>query len=282
MRWISESPLSRFFTRDRAVGLLWGLALAPFVLLAWWLFSAATDGFRAGSPGSAALLTADENPGADGKTAALAPANVRGAGFEPLPRQAPPADGFRQPVPQPQRDLPGAGSGKLAGQPSGKTGNNDKAKVPGDAAQPVQHARNAAVSSCLPALRDLSRIAVDAPHVAFSTWNNQSANDRLFQSIVSLKYSNKIAPRGISVLVAAPNSQSKCDGATVQIQPSALSCEKIARNITGRNIAGKTRLVTRDLAGITLIQTSNSMRLMLMPTRGRGCAVVGVGVFYAK
>lgn len=276
MRWMSATSLSRLVTRDRALGLLWGLALAPLAVMVWWLLPSALDGYLEAGSGHAAAMNPDGKPGEGRKTAALAPARVNDAGLGLLPRRIP-AGSFSQPreaspqlpagkPPQPDKSKQAAAAGKKT------TGN-----LQGPLAQPVQHARNAAVSACLPALQDLSRRAVDAPHVAFSTWNSKAANERLFQSIVSLKYRNKVAPHGISVLVAAPNPQSKCDGATVQVQPSALSCDRIVKNLTR-----KTKLAVRDLAGIKLIQTSNSMRLMLLPTRGRGCAVVGVGVFYAK
>ena len=119
-------------------------------------------------------------------------------------------------------------------------------------------------------------MVVDGQHVALSTWNNAAANDRLFQSVVGLKYDNKTAPHGISVLVAAPMQAEKCDGATVQIQPSALACDKIAKNLASAQLGAA------DLNGIRMIETSKSIRIVLLPTRGNGCAVVGIGVHYAK
>lgn len=144
------------------------------------------------------------------------------------------------------------------------------------ATQPVAHARNAAVRTCLPALQELSLMVIDGGHVAFSTWNNAAANDRLFQSVAGLKYDNKNAPVGLSILLAAPVRGEKCDGATVQIQPSALPCDRIAKNLTDAQLAAT------DLNGIRMVEATKSTRVVLLPTRGNGCAVVGVGVHYAR
>jgi hypothetical protein len=36
----------------------------------------------------------------------------------------------------------------------------------------------------------------------------------------------------VPVVMASPNRGHKCDGATVQVQPSSLSCEAIQKNLT--------------------------------------------------
>lgn len=143
-------------------------------------------------------------------------------------------------------------------------------------AQPVSHARSAAISACLPAISELSRLTLDGPHSAISTWNKVDANDHMFSSIVGLKYENTIAPRAIAVLAATPNSKKACDGGAIQIQPSSLSCEAIQNNIKGAN------LKAHDLNGVTLLQGEGPLRFALLPTSGNGCTVVSVGAYFAK
>jgi hypothetical protein len=147
--------------------------------------------------------------------------------------------------------------------------------VAGDA-QPVAHARSAAISACLPAITELSRLTLDAPHMAISTWNKVDANDHMFSSIVGLKYENTIAPKAVAILAVAPNPKHACDGEAIQIQPSALACDAIQKNITGA------ALKTQDLNGVTLIQGEGPLRFVLMPTSGNGCTVVSIGSYFAK
>ncbi len=142
--------------------------------------------------------------------------------------------------------------------------------------QPVIHAKSAAVTTCLTAVSELARMNLDAPYVALSTWNKSAANDHLFESIVGLKYDNQVAPRAISVLTASPTPAKNCDGGSVQVQPSNLSCEAIAKNLTNASMK------TTDLNGVTMIAGEGPMRYALLPTAGNGCAVVGIGTYFAK
>jgi len=109
-----------------------------------------------------------------------------------------------------------------------------------------------------------------------SIWNDADANDRMFESVVGLKYDSQYAPHGLSVVMASPNPVHKCDGATVQVRPSSLSCASIQKNLA------PARNQLTDLKGMTLLQSDPSMRIVLVPTSGNGCAVIGVGVYYAK
>jgi hypothetical protein len=142
--------------------------------------------------------------------------------------------------------------------------------------QPVIHARSAAISSCLPAISELSRMTLDAPHIAMSVWNKTNANEHMFSSVSGLKYENSIAPRALSIITAAPNSKKTCDGESVQIQPSSLSCDAIQKNLIGANMKAQ------DLNGINIIQGDNPLRFALLPTSGNGCTVVSIGSYFAK
>ena len=142
--------------------------------------------------------------------------------------------------------------------------------------QPVVHARSAAISSCLPAISELSRLTLDAPHTSLSLWDKTDANEHMFSSIAGLKYDTNIAPRAISIIAAAPTAKHSCDGASVQIQPSSLACDVIQKNLAGA------ALQPQDLNGTMVLQGESNMRFALLPTAGNGCTVVSIGSYYAK
>lgn len=152
--------------------------------------------------------------------------------------------------------------------------------------QPPQHAQKAAMRTCLPAIDELSRQVIDGDHTALSTWHQQDADGRLFQSLVGLQYANALAPHAVSVLVATPRRDaatgaSPCDGATVQVHPSQLSCGQIAASL--QTPAGaKPAAPALDLKGVKIIQTSGATRVALVPLQPQGCIVVGLGVYYAR
>ena len=146
--------------------------------------------------------------------------------------------------------------------------------VPAPDFQPLDHARAATLRSCLPAIAETSRLTLDAPHVALSTWSRTDPDQRLFNSVAGLRYDNAAAPRGVSVVTASPNPAHTCDATTVQVQPSALSCAAIRQNLGPLEAA--------DLSGIAALTTAAGLRLLLLPTAANGCTVVGVGVYFGK
>jgi hypothetical protein len=142
--------------------------------------------------------------------------------------------------------------------------------------QPVDHAKAALAEACLPEVAELSRLTVDAPHSAISTWDKSDANDRMFESVVGMKYDNAVAPRGVAIIMASPNPVHKCDGSTVQVQPSSLSCAVIQKNLA----EGGADYAATDLNGMAMIQSNSSLRILLLPTVDNGCTIVGVGVYF--
>ncbi len=188
-----------------------------------------------------------------------------------------PSESDAQTAPAKAAPKPALAAPKPAPKPAEKTAEVETtAKVALVESQPVIHARSAAITACLPAISELSRLTLDAPHIAISTWNKVEANDHMFSSIAGLKYDNAIAPRALAVIAAAPNPKRACDGEAIQIQPSSLSCEAIQKNLTGPN------LKTQDLNGITMILSEGPLRFALLPTSGNGCTVVSIGAYFAK
>jgi hypothetical protein len=138
--------------------------------------------------------------------------------------------------------------------------------------QPVAHARNAGVTTCLGALDKASANAIDADHDAFSTWSTGAPNDHLFQSIALMRYDNKIAPRSASVLLVTPNAANACEGGSVQVVPSARSCADIQAQLMQ---GGKT---LASLTGLPLIENVAGIRQILLPSPGNGCVMISVGL----
>ena len=138
--------------------------------------------------------------------------------------------------------------------------------------QPLKHARDAGVTTCLGALERASANAVDADHDAFSTWSTSAPNEHLFQSIAMMRYDNKIAPRSASVLLVTPVAASACEGGSVQVVPSARSCADIQAQLMQ---GGKT---LANLTGLPLIENVAGIRQILLPSPGNGCVMISVGL----
>lgn len=143
---------------------------------------------------------------------------------------------------------------------------------PADRPQPVIHAKNAGFGPCLTAVERGAAVSIDAPHVAFSSWNPGGPNLHVFQSIVALAYANQMAPRSASIILATP-AASGCDSTTVQVYPSARPCPDIEKDML------KTSRRLGSLAGLSLLEKAES-RHLLMPTAGNGCVIVATTVHY--
>ncbi|HEY3912314.1 MAG TPA: hypothetical protein VGM07_20870 [Stellaceae bacterium] len=140
------------------------------------------------------------------------------------------------------------------------------------ALQPVLHAQQAKITTCMDTVVRQSAAAIDGPHEAISSWTSGAPNQNLFVSIVGLSYKSPVAPNGAAVMLAAPVGPRKCEGAVVQIVPSARACSVIQASLVkaGRTIA--------MLRGLAIVQTNLGVRDILMPTVGGGCTLVAVGV----
>src|SRR5579883_479457 len=142
--------------------------------------------------------------------------------------------------------------------------------------QALIHARQAGLAACTDTLTRLLPQVVDAPHDAFSFWSTQNADDHLFGSIAALSYPQPSAPRGASMVFAAPAKSGKCEAAGVQIVPTARSCGVIQAALVnaGRAIA--------NLEGLPLIENPAGIRYLLAPSAGNGCIVIAITVLLSK
>jgi hypothetical protein len=218
---------------------------------------------------------------------AILAAFAAGAGTISLAPLGGPASGQTPPAPAAAKKPPQAPSKS----PPEKPANNDAEKkqqvapVPqlpaGEAPQATEfpallHARQAGISACTDTLSRVLPQTNDAPHEAVSFWSPEQADDHLFGSIAGLRYAQPAAPRGAAIVLAAKTNATKCDGAGVQIVPSARACGAIQAALLtgGRAIA--------NLSGLPLIQNERGIRFLLLPSAGNGCVIISVNVLYAR
>ncbi|GLS44970.1 hypothetical protein [Methylobacterium brachythecii] len=138
-------------------------------------------------------------------------------------------------------------------------------------AEPVRHAREAKLGRCVDTISKASSSTIDTAHAAVSTWSQKGPDEHMFQSIVALSYSNKVAPKAATVLVAAPEGPG-CEATTVQVYPTTRSCGDVEGDLkkAGRQVG--------DFGGVAMTQEQGASRHLLLPAPGTGCVVVAVGL----
>lgn len=261
-------PPRRFRLRDRFDSKAGALrsALAPgrgarlaarlaCVVLACFAAGSGTDAAQ----GAAIRLAQAEPPASRPASNATAP--------KPKPKAAQAKD--KQPAPAP---APASSAPPAPVQPA------PPAPLPVAAAepQPLAHAAQAGVKACLDGLVRAANATIDAPHTAMSNWYNGAADSHVFESIVSLTYPNKVAPRAAVVLLGSPTANHGCDTSYVQVFPTARACNEIQGDLL------KDGTVVANLSGLAVTVGGNGSRQLLLPTPGNGCVIVVVGLTFGK
>jgi hypothetical protein len=142
--------------------------------------------------------------------------------------------------------------------------------------QPLAHAAQAGVKACLDGLVRAANATIDAPHTAMSNWYTGAADSHVFESIVSLAYTNKVAPRAAVVLLGSPTANHGCDTSYVQVFPTARPCNEIQGDLL------KDGKVVANLSGLAVTVGGNGARQLLLPAPGNGCVIVVVGLTFGK
>ena len=140
----------------------------------------------------------------------------------------------------------------------------------------MAHAAQAGVKACLDGIVRSANATIDTTHTAMSQWSNGAADLHVFESIVSLTYPNRVAPRAVAVLFGAPSAGHDCNSSYVQIFPTARACNDIEGDLLKQ---GK---VVANLSGLPVTVDAVGARQLLLPTSGNGCVVVVVGLTYGK
>jgi hypothetical protein len=251
-----------------------GLVCAAFFCAA----AAAPSGAVAAAAGDLLLAQAeDQNQPAEAAPAAppaakpeTKPAPKHPPKPAPKPQAAAPAKTMPQPPPAPAAGPPAATPAAAPAQPA------PPQPPPAAEPQPLVHASQAGLKSCLDGIARAANGTIDTQHAAMSQWFTGAADSHLFESIVSLAYPNKIAPHAAAVLLAAPTQGQSCDTSTVQIFPTARPCNAVLADLL------KDGKVIADLAGMPVSQTPNGARQLLMPTAGNGCVMIVVNLMFGK
>ena len=139
--------------------------------------------------------------------------------------------------------------------------------------------RNAGVKTCLQTAQGMGAYTMNGvtEYAAASSWNAKTPDTRFVSALIGQKFgAGGGAPLGMSSVFSAPNATGKCDGAGVQVIPTASACKDVQGQILQKGKA------LTELAGIPLLQDAANARIMLLPSAGNGCVIVGVNNFYAE
>ena len=250
-----------------------GLVCAAFFSVA----AAAPSGAVAATAGDLLFAQAeDQNQPAEAAPPAAKPETKPAPKHPPKPAPKPqvaaPAKTTPQPPPAPAAAAPAVTPAAAPAQPAPPQPPPSTAAEP----QPLVHASQAGVKSCLDGIARAANGTIDTQHAAMSQWFTGAADSHLFESIISLAYPNKVAPHAATVLLAAPTQGQSCDTSTVQIFPTARPCNAVLADLL------KTGKVIADLAGMPVSQTPNGARQLLMPTAGNGCVMIVVNLTFGK
>lgn len=137
--------------------------------------------------------------------------------------------------------------------------------------QPVMHARNAGIVTCLDGIARAATGTIEAPHAAMSNWLTGAANQGPFSSIVAMTPASRTAPNAAAFIHLSPTPVGGCQGSTVQVVPTARSCGAMHAEFSkdSRTIA--------NLAGIPIILRASGERYLLLQAPG-GCVIVSVNL----
>lgn len=136
--------------------------------------------------------------------------------------------------------------------------------------QPLVHARNAGVVTCLDAVSQAASRAIEAPHAAMSQWVGGAADQGPFMSLIGMAPNNPAAPNAAALLYASPARGGGCTATIVQVFPTARPCAAVQADLS-RN--GRTVAV---LAAMPVVEREAG-RYMLLQAPGGGCVIVATG-----
>jgi hypothetical protein len=114
-------------------------------------------------------------------------------------------------------------------------------------------------------------------YAATSTWSRADPDRRLFSSVMGQRFGQSAAtPVGVSGVVSAPSSDGKCDAVGFQILPTTSACSDVQAQVLDKGE------LLGDMAGVPILRNSQNIRVMLLPTAGNGCVIVGMNSYYSE
>ncbi len=108
-------------------------------------------------------------------------------------------------------------------------------------------------------------------HGALATWNKNNADNRLFNSLVAIKYKDGYSAAVIDV---ANTKANKCDGSYTTVFYSDQSCS------AARETSFKEWKYSTEMAGLVILENKDGSLSKLLLPAGTGCVTVTTEVIY--
>ncbi len=166
------------------------------------------------------------------------------------------------------------------------TADRESAGARGQAAAPsdgqfqmADQLQSAGVKRCLGLADGMGRFEMKGvtQYAATSTWSKADPDKRLFSSLLGQRFGQSAAtPIGVSGVVSAPSSDGKCDALGFQILPTTSTCSAVRAQVLDKGEW------LGDMAGVPILRNAQNLRVMLLPTAGNGCVIVGVNNYYSE
>lgn len=137
---------------------------------------------------------------------------------------------------------------------------------------PAQQAKKNGVTTCSSFIEDLSKFVVkENDHGSLATWNKNKPDDRLYNALVAVKYTDG---NSVAVINAINTKSGKCDGGYTTIFYLDKSCA------VARETIFKEWKFYSQLAGLVVLENpSGAVSKVLLPA-GAGCVTVSVETAY--
>lgn len=143
----------------------------------------------------------------------------------------------------------------------------------------VEQLKKAGVRTCLPKMTELGKKTLPgvAGYARAANWQTRTPDDRLSSVILGQAYpETSPLPKAFAMLFGAPSGKTKCDGYSVHVIPTKDKCSVLQTKvlIRGKKIG--------ELSGIPLLNDSTGSEVLLLPSAGDGCVLVGIRIDYAE
>ena len=143
--------------------------------------------------------------------------------------------------------------------------------------QVVSQLQAAGVKRCLDMAGGLGRyeMAGVSEYASASTWNKTDPDHRLISAVIGQRYGQGAnSTAGVAAVISAPGSEGKCDGVGLQIIPTTATCSAVQAQVLAKGE------MLGNLVGVPMMRNAQNQRVMLLPTAGEGCVVVGINNAY--
>ncbi|WP_417878792.1 hypothetical protein [Vibrio sp.] len=137
---------------------------------------------------------------------------------------------------------------------------------------PAQQAKANGFTTCQNTVEGISKFVVNENnHASLATWNKSGSDNRLFNALISVKYSDG---HSAAVVNVSHGKTGKCDGSYTTVFYIDKSCS------AARETIFKDWKYTGELAGLVVLENqTGTVNKMLLPG-GNGCVAITTEVGY--